>query len=110
MAIIINFPSKDAQLRDKLMDKLDEIQFKSDELKNCVKENVISSFQKHNRLPDHSFSIDPPFEISKEQSASISEQIGRELNNYTKGVAQELLMEICLLHIELCKLKLKINQ
>ena len=107
MAIIINFPSKDAQLRDKLMRQLDKIQLESDELTNCVKENVISTLQKHNRLPDHSFSIDLPFKISEEELATMSEQIEKELTNYTKGVAQELLMEICLLHVELCKLKLK---
>ena len=84
--------------------------FSSDELKNCVKENVISVLEKHNKLPDYSFSINLPFKVTEEQSIYISDQVAKEFNKYTKSIAQEMMMEICMLHVELCKLMQRINQ
>ena len=109
MAIVIEFPGKDVQLKRKLLEKLNPINFPSDDLKNCVKEKVLPVFEKYGRLPTHTLSLELPYEISEEQTQQISNQIAGEMSDYAKKIAQDLVLQICLLHVELCKSLLKNN-
>ena len=107
MGKIIEFPNQQARLERGFEDILDSIVYPSEELKHCVKKNIIPVFLKYNKLPQHSFSVELPSSISPAEEDQLVITIQEEVKNYALKIQLEMMMEITRLYVALCKCELR---
>lgn len=104
MGVVIEFPGNDAHREKEFREMLDAVKFPSASLRQCVKDNVARMLVKYQKLPELSFRVEFPAGISEEDGKKIGLLIQEEIKKYVGKAQQPLLLEICRLHVELCKI------
>lgn len=109
MGTIIEFPSQDLSKKLNLKAELEKIDFKSEELKQCVIDNVIPVMEKYNKLPKASFTINFPRAGDSEDEKIFVENIQSEIKKYASDIQIGMLQELLRLYVSLCKCELRNN-
>lgn len=107
MGVVIDFPNDEQRTEKLLLDSLSQLTFPSDDLRHCVVENVMAVLKKHAKLPPYSFALEFPAGVSEDQATQIAEKVVEESKNYFLPIQRNLVTQICVLYVELCKLSLK---
>ena len=107
MGKVIEFPNQEARQERELEQIIDSIEFPTEELCNCVKQNVTPILLKYNQLPKHSFSIELPVTQSTAEVDNFVTKIQEEVKKYASQIQLEMMTEIINLYVALCKCELK---
>lgn len=104
MGTIIEFPSNDERREREYRELFnDGLNIPNERLRKCVQDNVTSVLVKYSKLPSHTFSLELPPELSSTDTDILVSKIQEEVKNYVSKIQQPMLLEICRLHVALCK-------
>ena len=104
MATIIEFPGNDERREREYRELLDEgLKIENEGLRKCVNENIASVLAKHSKIPRYAFSLELPASLSSTDFDKLEKKIQEEVQKYVSKIQQPLIIEICQLHIALCK-------
>jgi len=109
MGTVIEFPSDDKQLEKNFREILDRVEYPTEELRKCIKDNLVPLLIKYSKQTRHSFLLELPPGVSEAEGNRIAEKIQEEIKKYVANVQQEMFLDICLLYVKLCKSELKIE-
>jgi len=107
MGEIIKFPIKNNAPKLSIEKLLEDMDYPSEELKECVLLNAAPVLEKYRKLPDHSFTIELPLTLNKNDIDLFTKSIQDEVIKYAQKIQREMMLEIARLYVELCKCDIK---
>jgi hypothetical protein len=107
MGKIIKFPHQEIRKEREFDELLDSIDYPSEELRRCVKKNVIPVLLKYNQLPEHSFKIEVSSSITSSDIDICISKVQEEVKIYAARLQLNMLQEMLKLYVALCKCEMR---
>ncbi len=108
MGLVIQFPGNEARREKEFQELLlNGLNDSPESLRQYVKDNVVPMLLKYNKLPNHTFTLALPSNVSDDDQKMIALTIQEEVKKYVQKIQQPILLEMCQLHVALWKAQQK---